>query len=465
MEIVIVGAGPAGITACYNVLRRNKNIKVYLIEKNERLGGLAKSSVYRERFIFDTGPKRFHTEDREVVEFIYNIGKYINMIKIDRISKVFFWNKFFRWPLERSNIVKLPLDIVFRSVKDLIFRKSFSPQDMLKFENYIISHYGRILYEEFFRPYTEKFLHINVEHIHSDWASTGINRTIIHKEYKGNSLVELVHQVLLPSKVETKFLYPGKGGFGSFWDACVSMIEKNEDLVIERNTTVKRIVCKKDKLLLILSNGKEIEGNYVFWSGKLPDLVEGIGDRKIDYYLPYIDTIFIDLVFDRGSTINKDAFCQWLYVPSPKYKVSRISFPKQFNKNNIPDDYEGVCAEITIKENERDLDHGAMVQLVFEELLDMGIFKGNATICHSNVHRECATYPVYHAKYKNEVERVFRKIWIFSKQIIPFGRSGSFWYNNMDHTVKQSLSLTNDLLDGRCPGFNFRKYFGGIKNK
>lgn len=459
MKIAIIGGGPAGITASYNILRKNRDMRVYLIEKNKRLGGLAKSTIYAGKFIFDIGPKRFYTEDEEVLRFISEIGRYIGMTKINRVSKVLFRNSFLNWPLERSDFFKLPIDIVLRSIKDLLLRKRVLPQDMFKFQDYIISHYGRTLYETFFRPYTEKFLHINAEHIHCDWAFAGINRTIIREEPKDYSLAELFSRLLFPNPAVADFLYPEKGGLGNFWDACVNLMEENKNLIIERNATIKKIVRHEDKLLLTLSNGKTVESDYIFWSAKLPELAQAIGDSETNYYLPYIDTLFIDLVFEGGGKINRDAFCQWLYTPSLKYRVSRISFPKAFNRNNIPDGYEGVCAEVTIKENEETPDPEAIMQSVTEELVDMGIFKRNVRILYRNLHREFATYPVYHAKYKNELSLFFKKINFFSEQIIPFGRSGSFWYNNMDHTIKQALALTDDLLQGKIPEFDYRKYF------
>ena len=459
MKISIIGGGPAGITASYNILRKSRDIKVYLIEKSNRLGGLAKSTTYGGKFTFDIGPKRFHSEDKTVLEFIGDIGKYIGMIRIGRSSKVLFKNRFLRWPLGRSDLFKLPIDIAIRSVKDLLSRGKAFPQNVFKFKDYIINYYGGTLYEAFFRPYTEKFLHISAEHIHRDWASAGINRAIIRQERKDCSLAELFSLFLFPFPAAADFLYPEKGGLGNFWDTCVNLMEGNKNLSIEKNTIVRRIARNKNGLLLMLSNGKVVESDYIFWSAKLPELAQAIWDSEAHYYLPYIDTIFIDLVLDRGSVINKDAFCQWLYTPSVKYKVSRISFPKAFNKNNIPAGYEGLCAEITIKENERTPYPDAIIQSVIEELFDMGIFKRNARILYSNVHREFATYPVYHVKYKNEVSRLLEKINIFSKHVIPIGRSGSFWYNNMDHAIKQALFLTDDLLNGRSPAFDHRKYF------
>jgi len=462
MKIAVIGGGVAGITACYNLSKKGKDIKITLIEKEKRLGGLAKSFIYEERFVFDIGPKRFHTDDKDVIEFLKEIGNHARLINIGRVSKVFFLDKYFSWPLSRKDLFKLPVGTTIKSILDLLFRKTYTPQQLLNFENFIVSKYGKTLYDHFFKSYTEKFLHLKSEFIHSDWASTGINRSIINKEHKGNSLIELAQQLLLPSIVDANFLYPEKNGFGSFWDTCASIMTDSGNVTVETDKTIQIISRRGDRLLLSLSDGRVMEFDYIFWSGKLTDLLVSINSNNTGVcHLPFIDTIFVDLVFKGDNIIIRDAICQWLYISSPKYKISRISMPKSFNHRNIPEGYQALCVEVTVPERAQDI-NDTIIKDVLDELTSLRIISGKAELYYSNVHREHATYPVYHRNYKEESSKAFEIIKRFSDAVIPIGRSGCFWYNNADHSIKQALFLTNALMDGRTLQFDFRKYFGGI---
>lgn len=465
-EVVIVGGGIAGLTAAYNLLKRDEEFNILLVEKSQRLGGLAKSFRYDDKFIFDIGPKRFHTEDEVVIKFIHEIGRDVGLMKIGRSSKVLFLDRFFSWPLGRKDLLKLPLWIAGASIRDLLFKKKFTAMDLLKFENYITSRYGKTLYDIFFKPYTEKFLRTKADYIHADWASTGINRSIINRENKGNSFVELVQQVLLPPQVKANFLYPEKGGFGYFWDACAQLVSNDPNARIETGKTVDMIHKGKDCLVLNLSDGSQVSCDYLLWSGRLPDLLECIvGQDSKTYNLPYVDTVFVDLVFTGNAIINKAALCQWLYISSSGSDISRVSFPKEFNGKNIPEGYEGLCVEVTCKETEKKIDEEQIAKAVIEELYMLKVLSEDAKVYCKNMHRESSTYPVYHAGYKEETEKAFKTINGFSSRIIPFGRSGSFWYNNADHSIRQALALTDDLIEGRHPEFDFRKYFGGISEE
>jgi len=463
MNIIVVGGGVAGLSAIYNLLKKNKSLEICLIEKNKRLGGLSKSFIYDDRFIFDIGPKRFHTEDALVMNFISEIGKHIKLRSIDRLSKVYFFNKHFFWPLKKEDIIKLPVNIAIRSVKDLLFKKKYKPQELLKFENFIISKYGETLYETFFKPYTEKFLRINIDDLHSDWASTGINRSIINKEHKSDTLMDLAQQVLFPANIDTNFLYPEIGGFGKFWDVCARLIQESGRAVIKTDSYITDIIKKDNSLIIQLSDTTQLKCDHLLWSGNLPDLIRCINKKnECRFNLPYIDTIFLDIIIKGEDVINEKAHCQWLYISSPEYEISRISFPKQFNEKNIPDGYTGLCAEVTIKETEKKFDKNLMIKKVLNELYKIKILSEKANIYHYNIHRENSTYPIYHRSYKQEIEKALASISDFSDKIIPFGRCGSFWYNNADHSIRQALALTENLAKGKRPEFNYRKYFGGI---
>ncbi len=464
-NIVIVGGGVAGLTAAYNLIHKNKNFKILLLERDQRLGGLAKSFRFEDKYVFDIGPKRFHTEDDEVIRFIQEIGQHIPLIKIDRSSKVLFLDDYYSWPLTKRDLFKLPLRMAFASARDLLTKKEYSNHDLQKFENYIISKYGNTLYQIFFKPYTEKFLCKPIHDIHSDWASTGINRSIINKENKGNSFFELVNQILLPVKVEANFLYPENGGFGHFFDICAALVSQNSNVKVATNTIVTKVRKVDNALQLDLSDGEQVSCDHLLWSGRLPDLLSCIyPDDAATFNLPYIDTTFINLVFKGKNVINMAALCQWLYVSSSKTCISRISFPNQFRSANMPEDHVGLCVEVTSPEFATDIDKEILSKSIIAELYRIKVISENSRPCFIHVHKEYSTYPVYHSAYKEEVRKAFKCIADFSGLITPFGRSGSFWYNNADHSMRQALALTDSLAMGQPLEFNFRQYFGGISD-
>ncbi|MBC8277677.1 MAG: FAD-dependent oxidoreductase, partial [FCB group bacterium] len=200
--ILIVGAGIAGLTTAHLLAKAGKNVIV--VEMEDTIGGLARSFRYDD-FTFDIGPHRFHTDDQEVLQFIKEIlGE--NSMSIPRKSGVYMFGKYFEWPLASSSLFRLPLHIMVKSFFDLIFKHKI--QNPESFSEHTIAKYGNTLYKVFFKYYTEKFIRIPCEEVHVDWALAGINRAVIDKRVKADTLFDLVKGVLLPQKVDTEFIYP-----------------------------------------------------------------------------------------------------------------------------------------------------------------------------------------------------------------------------------------------------------------
>ena len=191
-DFLVVGAGVAGLTFAHSVLAEGQSAVV--IERNAYVGGLARSFRYND-FFFDVGPKRFHTEDKEVLEFLLKVlGS--DHIVVDRSSAVHLFGRYFPWPLDHRALFRLPIRVMLSSTIDLLRRSV--PENEDSFSEYTRSRYGNTLYRLFFKPYTEKFLQIPCESVHVDWAKTGINRAVIDKRVKSETLFDLVRSVLLP---------------------------------------------------------------------------------------------------------------------------------------------------------------------------------------------------------------------------------------------------------------------------
>ena len=338
-DYIVVGAGIAGLSLSYQLAKNKKS--VLLIERNKHVGGLARSFCYefnRQPFIFDIGPKRFHTEDKAALAFILEIlgNEYI---KTGRKSSVYLFGKYFNWPITTTDLFKLPPTIQLKIGIDLI-KKVLPSQTELKsnrFDSYIIHKYGPTLFKHFFKNYTEKFLLASTGNIHADWASTGINRSIIDKKAKGNSITELAKGILIPKPVKTTFIYPSQKGFGYFSLRLKEQIEKNRGNILT-NLQINRIDYPH-------STVETKQGTYRFgqliWTGNINDLSALLGINATG--LGYLSTIFYNCVV-TGSAKRSD---QWIYYGDPRLKMVRVSLGCNFAPYLAPPNYHTIIVEKT----------------------------------------------------------------------------------------------------------------------
>jgi protoporphyrinogen oxidase len=448
-DYCIVGSGPSGLTSSYNLLKANKT--VLMLERDARSGGLAKSYNYSGH-IFDTGPKRFHTEDKIVQEFLKEI---MSMETIGRSTKVFFLDKYFDWPLNLKSIIKMPIHVAIKSMYDLINKEDIKKKD--SFEDYIKFKYGDNLYNIFFKPYTEKFLRIPASEIHADWAMTGINRTVIDKKIKADNTWDIIKSLALPQKIDTKFLYPGEGGFGGFFDKLFSLNFDNKNFNIVFNSKIIKLIKSDDKFHLTCADGKQYSFKHLIWTGNLNDLVKLI-DQNHKTNLNYINTIFYNFICK--SKVVKNNKAQWIYISDGKKLISRITCMKEFSTTTTPQGYYNFIAEVTDSQSNPTYfnDPQGIKDKIINELKEIK-FINNGDIDDIKVNSIKDTYPVYHKEYKLDFNKVTKLVKSFSKDISLLGRSGAYWYNNSDHSIRMAIEISNRLIKKTDSDFEFRKYF------
>ena len=451
-DFCIVGAGPSGLTLAYQLLRAGK--RVLLLERDARAGGLAKSYNY-DGNIFDTGPKRFHTDDPLVQSFIEHIG---SVEQIGRSTKVHFAGKYFNWPLEVAEFFKMPLNVGFQSFIGMLTRPNLVDKE--SFEQYIQNRYGYKLFDVFFKPYTEKFLQWDVTDIHADWATTGINRTVIDKRVKANTIVDLFSSLLLPSKVETNFLYPTEGGFGFFFDKLFSLCVAETNFECQFNTTITKLRSNPTgQISGFTANNSPFICDKLIWSGNLKDLNVLVNGETSS--LNYLNTIFYNFVC-KESAVNKKNRAQWIYVSDGNTLISRITCMSEFNSNVFKDGYYNFICEVTDSQAKPFYWQNPKAQedRIIKELLNMKFLlnrEGIEAIISNSIKD---TYPIYKKNYKSDFSKVVANVRAFSKNIHLLGRSGAFWYNNSDHSIKMSLDMADKLLSKSDKTFDHRAYFG-----
>ena len=269
-----------------------------------------------------------------------------------------FFKRYLDWPLRRRDLFKLPR-IAINSAIDILTKKP--PKDKSSFTDFIKSKYGNTLYETFFKPYTSKFLRWDPEDLHSDWASTGINRAVIDEEVsqKTETSLSIVKSLILPAKVDTRFKYPDTGGFGNFFDILYANCNNYESFTAFLGSRISSIENQgnKDGNLQIKIGEKEITANKLVWTGNLNDLNKLIinADSEIPSSpkMNYLNTRFVNLTLKENSISTNKA--QWIYISDGSLLTSRITCMKEFNPNTCNYGYYNIICEVTESQSQSSL--------------------------------------------------------------------------------------------------------------
>jgi protoporphyrinogen oxidase len=432
-SITIVGAGVAGLTIGYQLARQGYRVTV--LECNDVVGGLGRSWHYGD-FHFDVGPHRFHTENPRVGQFVKDVLQE-DALEIPRKSGVRMFGKFHEWPLRPSILAAMPFSLMFKGGKDLLFKEQLPGES---FEADVVNKYGRTLYEIFFKPYTEKFLFYSPAELHRDWARAGVNRAVIDKRAESDGLWSLLKNTLMPKPVETTFLYPPTG-VGRFSERAAADIERNGGRVL-LNRRVSAIGSQNDRITAIVAGDERFPCDNVVWTAPITLANTLLGIPGVD--LEYLSTIFYNLEIDAPVKLD----FQWTYYGGDEI-FSRISAPTVFAGTMAPPGKSGLCVEFTCKEgDERWQNPERYTQAMIDDLVRTKTINGPHEVLNVHVERVPFTYPIYKINYMGELTRNLRELARFKNMLLA-GRCGRFWYNNMDHSIGQGLTMSDKILKGQ----------------
>ncbi len=433
--VVIVGGGVAGLVTAH--LLTEAGAKVVVIEKFERVGGLARSYQY-DGFVFDLGPHRFHTENPNIKTYLDRVlGN--NTTAFPRASEVFFEGSYYRWPLHPKNLVQLPLPLAVKSAFDLAVngRKVYGNDN---FEDYVLKQYGPTLYENFFKGYSIKFLGIHPKQTHPDWAKVGINRAIIDDKLQMQNLTQLAKSTLLQfNKAEINFIYPKGGGLQVTWDIVAEKIKAKGGRIL--TNTGARLAGGNGRIEAVYAGSERIEPSMVIWTAPITLACDQLNIERPD--LPYLSTLFYNVMLEEEVQRKY----QWCYYGADDIVFSRVSTPKYFADDTVPNARAaGLCVEVTCREgDERWLHAERLTDWVVDDLIKVGMITSRRKVHDVRVERVANTYPIYHSRYPTELEKA-RKGLAQYENLQLAGRTGMFWYNNMDHSIENAMQLSRKLL-------------------
>ena len=431
-SVTIVGAGVAGLTIAYQLALRAYQVTV--VEKNGVVGGLARTFHYGD-FHFDTGPHRFHTENPRVAGFIREILK-DEAIEIPRKSGARMFGRFHEWPLRPSILLAMPITLMLRGAKDLLFKEKLPGES---FEADVVNKYGRTLYDIFFEPYTRKFLFYSPAELHRDWARAGVNRAVIDKRAQSDNLWSLLKNTLMPRPVETMFLYPPHG-VGRFPDLLAESVKSMGGRVITGEAIIG-VDTTGNRITAVRTPSERIACDNVVWTAPITALNAQLGIEGID--LEYLSTIFYN--FEIGKPPKMDY--QWTYFGGDEI-FSRVTSPEAFLTSTTPPGKSGLCVEFTCREgDERWQNPERYTQEIVADLVRTGAIDAASDVERVHIERVPFTYPIYKLNYLGELQKNLRVLAGYSNVLLA-GRCGRFWYNNMDHSIGQGLTMADKILRG-----------------
>lgn len=462
-RVIIIGAGPAGLTAAYELLKQKEKYDVIILEREKQVGGIAKTISYHGNRM-DLGGHRFFTKNKEINNLWQEILPIAKSSKEDkknvllvrnRVSHIYYQKKFFDYPVSLSLKTIHNLGIGTTFVAGISYMKSkIVPKKETNLENFYKNRFGNKLYQMFFKEYTEKLWGRSPDQLAADWGSQRVKGLSISKvlEKAAKDVFHIKDNHTETSLIE-KFYYP-KYGPGQMWECMKQKIIKNGGTILN-NTTVTTILKKGNKIQkIIATKGNEtisLTGDIFISSMPLKDLIAGMNDvpkiiREIAMGLPYRDFLTIGLLVKKVHFENQPKIKDtWIYVQEPKIKMGRIQVFNNWspylvkNRKNYFLGLEYFCTENDSFWSQKD---SKIKEFAVEELCKMGIINKN-DVLDSHVERVTKAYPAYFDTY-SEIEKLQTFLNHISN-LYEIGRNGQHRYNNMDHSMLTAIEAVRHI--------------------
>ena len=443
MKIAIIGAGPAGMTAGYELAKKIKDVDVY--EAGSAVGGMAKTlDLWNQKI--DIGPHRFFSNDTRINELWLEVaGKDYEMV--DRLTRIYYNKRFFHYPIKAFDALKnLGIFTAAGCVISYGLEKISPTKDTSTFEGWVTNRFGKKLYSIFFKTYTEKLWGIPCNVLDADFAAQRIKKFSLGEAMKtalfGNSGK---HKTLVD-----QFAYPHQGT-GMVYERMAAFVKKQGGNVF-LNTPIKRVLTKNNKAYAIeLEDGTIKEYDHIISSmplslmvSRLPEVPENI--RTAANSLKFRNTIIVYL-----NVQAKDLFPDnWLYVHSADLRMGRLTNFRNWVPQVNGSEQSTICALEYWCYDEDDFwnwSEEKLIELGKEELRKTGLI-GNAQITAGYVYKIHRCYPVYSTGYKDTlipVENYLKTV----ENLHVIGRYGAFKYNNQDHSILMGMLAAQNILEGK----------------
>ncbi|HUQ40263.1 MAG TPA: NAD(P)/FAD-dependent oxidoreductase [Acidimicrobiales bacterium] len=450
-DIVIIGAGPAGLTAAYQLADRH-GITSTILEADSVVGGISRT-VERDGWRFDIGGHRFFTKVPEVEAFWHEILPDEDFMLRPRMSRIFYKGKYYDYPLKALNVVRnLGLWESFLAVMSYVWVRIRPPKDQTTLEGWIAARFGWRLYETFFKTYNEKLWGVPVHKLPADFAAQRI-KNLSFMSAVMNMLMPKRNQKEITSLIE-EFQYP-KLGPGMMWERCRALVEERGCTVV-MDTRVVGVRHEGGRAVAVVGEGRdgtrtEYPCDEVISSMPIPQLLQAMDPpaaetvRQSAAGLGFRDFLTVALVVPEEYSFPDN----WIYVHSRDVQVGRIQNFGSWSPYLVKEGrtclgleffvFEGDETwnkpdEVLIEQGKRELD---ILGLVDPSKVEAGY-----------VVRMPKAYPFYDEHYKENVARIVEWLQDCAPNVHPVGRNGMHRYNNQDHSMYTAMLTAENIATG-----------------
>jgi len=488
-NIIIIGAGPAGLSAALNILRLNSDINLTIIEQEKKIGGLSRT-ISNNGNSSDIGPHRFFTKNPEVwklwTEFLapqrgpakddilckrdfFNADGLKDPEKEDKVflkrkrfSRIYYQNNFFDYPLKIQTIFKLGLKTTFLIGTSYI-KSCFFKRKEPNLEAFMINRFGKTLYELFFEDYTEKVWGIHPKDLSDKWGAQRI---------KGISLFRVLWDFFtqifhLKKQKETslidEYYYP-KLGCSQMWHLMLEEINNLGGKILLNQKVIGLTKTGNNITSVKITNNQTKEEqnlncDILVSSMPIKELLTQTNDvpseiRDLAQNLQYRDFILVTYVIKKLNLKNNTSFStvdnmapdSWIYLQDKNIKAGRLDIVNSFSPyliKNFPNEsiinMEYFCYETDDFYQKSDAE---IIAFATEELNKLQAVD-NENIITANVNRIKKAYPSYCGSYEHfdKIKAYINSI----KNLYCIGRNGQHKYNNMDHSISDGIEIAKIL--------------------
>jgi len=450
-HVVIIGAGPAGLTAAYELVERY-GITSTILESDSVVGGISRT-VERDGWRFDIGGHRFFTKVKEVESLWHEILPDEDFMLRPRMSRIYYNGKYYDYPLKASNALKnLGLWEATLCVMSYVWARVNPPKDQSTLEGWIVSRFGWRLYKHFFKTYNEKLWGVPVNKLPADFAAQRIKNLSLWNAVV-NSLLPKKNQKAITSLIE-EFQYP-KHGPGMMWERARDLVEAKGCKVLI-NTRVVGVRRENGKAVAVVGQTKdgtrtEYPCSHVISSMPLSQLVMAMQPpasepaAKAASDLRYRDFLTVALVVPEQYSFPDN----WIYVHSKDVQVGRIQNFGSWSPYMVKEGRTCLGLEFFVFEGDETWNKPD-AELIEQGKRELGILNlvDPSKVEAGYVVRMPKAYPFYDEFYKANVARIMEWMKRDASNVFPVGRNGMHRYNNQDHSMYTAMLTAENIALG-----------------